>query len=104
MDGDSFPNVQYVIVGANNIGSDGNAFTINTQGDIFSKAQLNYETKSFYQFTVTTTDGENTNTFSSSATVRITVLVWVLTIFMIEVWSLWKTVKGWSCIYAFMGV
>lgn len=48
---------------------------MDSAGRIFSKNALDFETKQFYQFLVTTTDGQNTGITSATATVQVTVLV-----------------------------
>ena len=56
-------------------GSDAAAFSITAGGQIFTAGALDYETRSFYEFVVTTTDGTNSLFPSSSATVRVSVVV-----------------------------
>lgn len=48
---------------------------MDSAGRIFSKNALDFETKQFYQFLVTTTDGQNTGITTATATVQVTVLV-----------------------------
>lgn len=74
-DADAVPSINYVIISGNTQGSDGFAFTVDGAGRIFSKNSLDFETKQFYQFLVTTTDGQNTGITSATATIQVTVLV-----------------------------
>ncbi|KAJ8318063.1 hypothetical protein KUTeg_003154 [Tegillarca granosa] len=69
VDGDSIQNVQYVLVG-----TDSSDFSIQQNGLITANIAFDFETKSSYQFSVTTTDGRNTNALSASAIVTVTVV------------------------------
>ncbi|KAL8559117.1 hypothetical protein ACOMHN_046165 [Nucella lapillus] len=68
-DADSVKNVTYQLIGA-----DASTFTVTNGGEIFTNGALDYETRSFYEFVVTTSDGLNDPTPSASATVRISVV------------------------------
>ena len=48
---------------------------VSQSGQIHAKTALDYEVTNFYEFYVTTVDGQNSQDPSSTATVRVTVLV-----------------------------
>ncbi|KAL5018733.1 hypothetical protein ScPMuIL_004455 [Solemya velum] len=71
-DMDTFKEITYTI--PSNFG-DATAFSIDqTNGNIYTTRELNYETKNRYVFEVSTTQAANSNILSSTATVTISVL------------------------------
>lgn len=70
IDADSTPQIQYKM-----LTGDITKFSIDSNGVIRTNVGLDYEAASFYQLTVTTVDGENSNIPSTTTTVQIQVLV-----------------------------
>ncbi|GFR89573.1 protocadherin Fat 4 [Elysia marginata] len=68
-DADSVPQIVYTLVG-----DDSNLFTIQQDGRIFTTSNLDYETKTVYNFFATTQDGLGSFIQSASAAITVNVL------------------------------
>ncbi|RUS85645.1 hypothetical protein EGW08_006591, partial [Elysia chlorotica] len=69
-DADSVPQIVYTLVG-----DDSNLFTIQQDGRIFTTSNLDYETKTVYNFFATTEDGLGSFIQSASAAITVTINV-----------------------------